>query len=163
MSRKAKWITGIAVVLVLGLIASVAVPALAQGRARARLFGAAIGPAALLRDLDLNDAQRARIKTIVHNHRAEIETLAQQMIAARIELRKAIMADSLDEALVRQKYQKVAQLGEEATLLRAKMKQEIYPVLTPQQKGLIEKRFAWWEERLPKMVGPALDLAESIL
>ncbi len=163
MSRKAKWMTGIAAVLALGLIVSVAVPAFAQGRARARLFGAGLGPAALLRDLDLTDAQRSQIKTILHNHRPEIETLAQQMIAARIELRKAIMAENLDEALVRQKYQKVAQLGEEVTLLRAKMKQEVYPILTPQQKTLIEKRFQWWAERLPKMVGPVLDLVESTL
>ncbi len=163
MSRKAKWITGLAVLLVLGLIVSVAVPAFAQGRARARLLQAAIGPAAVLRDLDLTDGQRVQIKTILHNHRAEIESLAQQMIAARIELRKAIMADKLDEALLRQKFQKVAQVGEEATLFRAKIKQEIAPILTPWQKALIEKRFEWWAERLPKMVGPLLDLVESTL
>ncbi len=163
MSRKAKWMAGIAVIVALGLIASVTVPAFAQGRARARLFGAAIGPGALLRDLDLTEAQRAQIKTILHKHRGEIENLAQQMIAARIELAKAIMADNLDEALVRQKVQKVALVGEEAAVLRAKMKQEIAPMLTPEQKALIEKRFQRLSERLPKMVGPALDFVERIM
>ena len=163
MSRKAKWITGLAVLLVLGLIVSVAVPAFAQGRARARFFKAAIGPGALLRDLDLTDEQRAQIKTILHNHRAEIESIAQQMIAARVELRRAIMAESLDEALVRQKFQKVVQVGGEAAVFRARMKQEIAPILTPEQKALIEKRFQRLAERLPRMVGPALDFVERTM
>ncbi len=109
-----------------------------------RHFGRHHGHFALWRKLNLTDAQRSQIKTIVSEERPKMKPLFQQLQAGREQLNALIKSGSFDEA----KVQSIAK-GQAATLAdmiveKQRMKSRIYAVLTPEQRARAEKlREAW--------------------
>jgi Spy/CpxP family protein refolding chaperone len=91
-----------------------------------------LGPGA--RELNLTDAQREKIRTIVQSHQEEMKAVGDRMAAARKALDDAITADTFDEAAIRAKASEVASVEGDAAVLRAKVHQEAWPVLTPEQQ-----------------------------
>jgi periplasmic protein CpxP/Spy len=95
--------------------------------------GGRFGMAGLpLRELDLTDAQREQVKTIMESHRADQQTIGGRMEAARKALGDAI-ADPFDEAAIRAKAAEVGAVEADAAVLQARIRGEVFALLTPEQ------------------------------
>jgi periplasmic protein CpxP/Spy len=86
-----------------------------------------------LRGLDLTDAQRDQVKAIMESHRDEQKAIGDRMQAARKALHEAIAADTFDEAAVRAKAAEIGAVEADAAVLQARIKGEIFAILTPEQ------------------------------
>ena len=86
-----------------------------------------------LRGLDLTDAQRDQVKAIMESHRDEQQAIGDRMQAARKALHQAIAADTFDEAAIRAKAAEIGAVEADAAVLQAKIKSEVFAILTPEQ------------------------------
>jgi len=88
--------------------------------------------------LELSDAQKEQIEGL-HNQRWQNQQQKrEQMQTARQELREARQATPFNEADFRAKAAKQAELKTEMMVERAKMKAELYAILTPEQQEKAE-------------------------
>jgi protein CpxP len=101
-----------------------------------------------LRALDLTDAQREQIRTILESHKNEFKPVAERMIVARQELNDAVTAGVVDEAAIRGAAAKVAAVEADAAVMRAKVHAEVFAVLTPEQQAKARELKAQARERL---------------
>ena len=105
----------------------------AQGRR-----GGPGGPMGMLpmfaRELNITDAQKAQIKTIADSHRDEWKALGDRARTAHEALQQAVTADSVDEALIRQRSAEVAAVEADMAVARARTHAEVFQLLTPEQK-----------------------------
>ena len=97
--------------------------------------------------LGLTEEQRGKIKTVFESHKAELGPLAQKMMSERKTLRELMQADKVDEAAIRAQAAKVAALEADRAVARAKIMQEIRPLLSAEQKQRLQELKAEWEKR----------------
>jgi Spy/CpxP family protein refolding chaperone len=93
------------------------------------------GPLATLRQLDLSDEQRARIREVMASHRDELRAVGEKLRAARRAQHEAGTAAQFDEQAVRAKAADVAAVAADAAVLRARVHSEVFAVLTPEQQA----------------------------
>jgi protein CpxP len=100
------------------------------------------------RHLDVTDAQRAQIRTIMEAERAKNATLRQQLSENRRAMREATKAGRFDEAQVRALAQQAEAARVELAVSRARVQSTIYTtVLTQEQRTKIEEMAAKREAR----------------
>ena len=96
------------------------------------------GPMGMLpmlgRQIDLTDAQKDQIKTIADSHKEDWKSLAERARAAHGALNQAVTADTVDEALIRQRSADVAAVDADMAVARARAHAEVLQILTPEQK-----------------------------
>lgn len=97
------------------------------------------GMGRLFSQLDLTDAQKAQIKQIHENSRAELRPLGEQIRAKRQEIRQAREGGTVNEALVTQKLTEIAPLEAKMMAARARIHEQTLSVLTPEQKTKLEQ------------------------
>jgi periplasmic protein CpxP/Spy len=90
-----------------------------------------LGPA--LRALNLTDEQREQVKGIMQSHRADFKQVGDKIRAARDGMGALVDADTLDEAAIRAKSLEVASAEADAAILNARVRAEVYALLTPEQ------------------------------
>ncbi len=96
------------------------------------------------RKLNLTDAQRNQIKTIVSEERPKMKPLFQQLKAGREQLEALMKSGPFDEAKVRSIAKGQADTIADMIVARQRMKSQIWAVLTPEQRAKAEKlREAW--------------------
>jgi periplasmic protein CpxP/Spy len=144
----------IAALVVLALAAGVA-GVFAQGRPGGRGPG---GPGAggpgrggvdlPLRQLDLTDTQRDQVKDVMQRHREELQRTMEQVRVAMDAQRNAIETVPLDEGLVRSTADTLAAAQAEAAVLRARIHNEVYELLTPAQQTKLKELAAQRETRM---------------
>ena len=137
------------VIAALVLAVAIAVPAvLAQAtddggrkgrRDHSGHFGRRGGEGRMFKNLDLTDAQKAQIKQIHENSRAEIRPIAEQVRAKRQEIRQAREGGTVNEALVTQKLTEIAPLEAKLIAERARVHEQMLSVLTPEQRTKLEQ------------------------
>ena len=88
-----------------------------------------IGP--ILRDL--TEAQREQVKGIIDNHRDEFKQVGDKLRAAHEAMGALIDADTLDENAIRAKSVDVAAAEADAAILNARVRTEVFAILTPEQ------------------------------
>jgi protein CpxP len=127
--------------LSLGLVAVLAVPVLAQGpdgRGPGKRGGfgrMAHGGAGLpLRQLDLTDAQREQVRGIVTARSAEMKTIHEKLRTARTAEHAAVTRVPVDENEVRARVTETAAIQADLAVIRARMHEQVYQVLTPEQQ-----------------------------
>ena len=103
-------------------------PGLSHGPHAARMFDH------VSRALDLSDAQQIQIRGVLKTHADEILTLAKSGMNARRALHDAVLAEPTDEAAIRALAQQVGAVHGDGALLFAKIRVEIWPILTPDQQ-----------------------------
>ncbi len=110
--------------------------------------------------LGLTQEQRSQIKSVLENHRSTLEPLREKLMAERNTLHELIRADKVDEAAIRAQVAKMAAVEADLAVARAKVTQEIQPLLSPEQKQRAkelltkaEKRRAEFRERIAKRRG----------
>ena len=111
--------------------------------------GGPFGMAGLpLRGLELTDAQREQVRTIMESHSADQKAVGDKMIAARKALHEAIAAESLDEAAIRAAAAEVGAAEADAAVLQAKIHGEVFAILTPEQVKKAKELRAEMENRM---------------
>jgi len=105
--------------------------------------GGSGGPLAMLRmigpQLNLTDAQKEQIKNLAETHRDEWKALAARERTAHEALNAAIMADTIDEGLIRSKSSELAAVQADAALAAARVRAEVWPLLTADQQARVKQ------------------------
>ena len=116
------------------------------------------------RQIGLTDAQRDQIKTIAASHKDEWKALGDRARTAHEALNDAVTADSIDEALIRQKSADVAAVDADLAVARAHAHADVFQILTAEQKAQVKQmqtemknrmknRQAGWRGRLLDRLG----------
>ena len=111
-----------------------------RGGPGGRGFGGPMGMLPMMgHALNLTDAQRDQIRTIAQSHRDEWKALADRGRTAGQALHAAIAADSINEALIREKSAEIAAVEADVNVARAHARAEMVQVLTADQKAKLKE------------------------
>jgi Spy/CpxP family protein refolding chaperone len=123
----------IALALVLAAGAMTAVCAARAGRPSSMMFGRHMGWIA--RKLDLTDAQKTQIQSMIQAERPNFQPLVKQLAANHEQMLVATRGGSFDEAQVRTLANQQAQTLAQLIVIRERVISKVYnTVLTPDQK-----------------------------
>lgn len=103
-----------------------------------------------LRALDLTDAQREQVRTVVETHREEGRALAERGQATLRALDEATVSGG-DEGTIRQHSQALADVVGDAAILRARIHGEVWSLLTPEQQAKATELRAARQQRMEQM------------
>ncbi len=84
--------------------------------------------------LNLSDAQRDQVKDVMSRHRPEMEAAAKKLQAARKAQQTAVTAVPFDEGVIRAAADATGAAAADAAVLRARVRSEIWTLLTPEQQ-----------------------------
>jgi Spy/CpxP family protein refolding chaperone len=88
--------------------------------------------------LNLTDAQKQQITSIVESRRDEVRTLADRGRTAREALEEAVTARTFDEATVRSRSAELAAVEVDMAVTRARIFAEVVQILTPEQRTQLD-------------------------
>jgi Spy/CpxP family protein refolding chaperone len=100
------------------------------------------------REIGLTDAQRDQIKAIADSHKDEWQALGDRARKAHEALNEAVTADTIDDALIRQKSAEAAAIDADMAVARAHAHAEVFQLLTADQRAQIKKRLADMKNRI---------------
>jgi len=110
----------------------------------------------LAKALNLTDAQKDQVKSIMQGNRTNTRPLMQQMAQNRLAMLTATSAGAFDQAKVTSLANQQAQLMAQLTVQKESIKHQIYTqVLTPEQRAtadqMRQKQIARINQRLQKL------------
>jgi Spy/CpxP family protein refolding chaperone len=88
-------------------------------------------------ELDLSADQKQQIRSILESHKAEILQVLRPVVQKRQALRNAVIAPNADEAAIRAAADDLGHSIGDAAVLASKLRQQIAPILTDQQRQKI--------------------------
>lgn len=91
-----------------------------------------------LRGLNLTEAQRTQVRSVLQGHREEFKALMEKGRAAHEQMLQAASGSPVDENAVRNASGAVGDAAADAAILRAKVRTEIFALLTPEQRQKAE-------------------------
>ena len=94
----------------------------------------ALGPM-LAGHLNLTDAQKDQLKGIMDSHRDELTGLGDRAMKARQTLQTAVMADAVDEGLIRTRAADLATIESDLAVAHARIHADVFRILTPEQQA----------------------------
>jgi Spy/CpxP family protein refolding chaperone len=115
-----------------------------------QLRGPAMMRRQLLRGINLDESQRARVRELMSQQTEQFRTLSQKIREARRGLAEATTAETLNEALVRERSAAVSVAQADLAVARAKMRAQLLAVLTPEQQAVVKERQARMKEQLQR-------------
>lgn len=118
--------------LLAGRLSADAIPHGGRGDFGPRVFNR------ISRALDLTSDQQGQFKDILRAHQAEIEAQMTASRAARQALHAAVIAQPFDEATIRARAADVGKAQADGAVLFARIRTQIDPILTPDQKQKIQ-------------------------
>ena len=92
-----------------------------------------------LRALSLTDAQRQQIRTLTAQHREQNRPGAERLRAAADAHRKAVEAFPFDEQAIRTTSQALADAQADMAIAQARLRTDIFALLTPEQQAQVTK------------------------
>lgn len=104
--------------------------------------GGAMMGKGLLRGLNLSEAQRDRVFTIMHSQAPVMREQAKQVRQARQDLQALALAGELDDSRLRAAADRVSRAMADMAVLRARTHHEVFKVLTPEQQSQLRARLA---------------------
>ena len=139
---KQTWIKGTIVMVAIALVATASVLIAAAPRGHWGRGGFGFGdlggglpPLRMLAvALDMTDAQQQQAKSIIDSHRTELQQTFERARTAHEQVRAAIQAPEVNEQAIRSAVSALAQVQADGAVLRARMRQELLGVLTPEQR-----------------------------
>lgn len=105
----------------------------------------------MLRGLNLSEAQRDRVFTIMHAQAPAMREQAKQVRKARQDLQALAMAGELDDSRLRAAADQASRAMADLAVLRARTHNEVFKVLTPEQQAQLRARI---EQRQQHGLGP---------
>jgi len=100
--------------------------------------------------LGLSETQLAQLKSIAESHRDEWKALAERAMTARHTVRDAVMADQMDEALIRSKAAEAGAVEADVAVASARAKAEAWQVLTTDQQAQVKQFLSEAKNRGPR-------------
>lgn len=110
-----------------------------------------------LRKLNLTDAQKQEIASILKDKRDEAKTLATQMADARKNLFTVMSSPEYNDAAVQQAAQQIAQVHEQMIVLRAQIFHQVQGILTPEQQTKLAAMRARFGEKMQDRIEHRFD------
>lgn len=98
-----------------------------------------MGKDLMAKKLGLNDSQKEKINALLKTEQEKSAPLRQQIEESRDQLRKTSLATPFNETAVQAVAAKIAKLKTEMMVSRARVKSEIYALLTTEQRAQAEK------------------------
>jgi len=95
-------------------------------------------------ELKLTPEQQEKILEVLRKHRNDFEETFRNLGEARRKLEDTLSRDNATEADVREAHKAVAAAQEDLAVLRMKIRREIMPILTEQQRAMVQ---SWLAER----------------
>jgi len=140
MSRLTKLAAG---VCSLGIVAVLSAPLLAQGpdgagggREHGMRGHGRMGMGGLpLRGLDLTDAQREQVRGIMTARQADFKAIGDRLKTAHEAQRQAVTRVPVDENEIRARVSEASAVEADFAILRARIHEQVYQVLTPEQQA----------------------------
>ena len=117
------------------------------GGPRGALLGGPAGGLGL-RGIELTDAQREQVRSIMESHRQEFTDLRSKLGAAHRAFAEAQRAGDLDEAAIRTQSAAVANAMADEAILRARVRSQVHALLTAEQQQQLKDREAEMQKRL---------------
>ncbi|HUE85193.1 MAG TPA: Spy/CpxP family protein refolding chaperone [Vicinamibacterales bacterium] len=118
-----------------------------QGGPRGGMRGGPAGDLGL-RGIQLTEAQRDQVRSIMETHREEFAELRSQLGAAHRAFAEAAGAGELDEAAIRTQSAAVANAMADEAILRARVRAQVHALLTAEQQQQLKEREAAMQKRL---------------
>jgi len=115
--------------------------------------GERMGSRGFMADLQLTDEQRGKLAELRKSNAPAVQEQAKALREARRELRALGFSADYDEAKARAIAERAAKASAEMASLRAKAANDVFQVLTPEQREKFTERMARLEERGPGMRG----------
>jgi len=98
------------------------------------------GPGGLpLQALNLTEAQQDQIKELSQQSRQQNQNVGEQLRSAMEAQRKAVETIPVDEGLIRSTTQALVDAQTEMAILQARLRSEIFTLLTPDQQAQVRK------------------------
>jgi Spy/CpxP family protein refolding chaperone len=123
-------------------------------------FGGPGGPMGLLgelgpglRALELTDAQREQIRGIAVTHEAGFREIGERLRTAHESVNTLVTADTIDEAAIRARSGELAAVEADAAVMRARVHQEVFGILTAEQQAKARELRAQMQERTKQRMG----------
>jgi Spy/CpxP family protein refolding chaperone len=104
-----------------------------QGRRGGRGFGQGRGGFPLAQ-LELTDAQREQVRTVMQRHREDMRAVGQRLHEAHEAQRTAVETVPVNESLIRSTSQALATAQTDMALVQARVHSDIWGLLTPEQQ-----------------------------
>ena len=129
----------------------------APGGPRGRRGGPGMGPGGpgllgpALRRLELTEDQRSRVRQITESHRDEQRAIADRARKAHEALREVTESPTFDESAVRARAADVASVEADMAVARARLYNEVYQILTPEQQATLKTLQAERERRQDRL------------
>src|ERR1700693_1305021 len=147
---KSKYFRVVAVGLLLAVMGAIGV---SQTVRRAHMYGEGMfgsGPMMghFARALNLTDAQRAQVKSIMAKEKPTFQPLMLQMAQSHQQLQQLLMSSGFDEAKVRELAAAQTQTMTELMVQRARVQSEMLQVLTPDQKTKLSTMMTEHSQRM---------------
>jgi periplasmic protein CpxP/Spy len=98
--------------------------------------------------LDLTDAQQAQAKQIIEKEKPTLQPLLQQLTDGHKQMRALEENSTFDEAAVRALATQNSQAITELIVAKARIKSELFTILTPEQKAKATKMMNRHEEHM---------------
>ena len=98
--------------------------------------------------LNLTDAQRDQVKSVVEAHQTDMKAVGDRAFAAHQALEAAITADTVDESAIRARSADVATVEADMAVMRAQIRAEVWQILTPDQQQQAKTLQAQMEQRM---------------
>lgn len=117
----------------------------------------------MLKGLDLTDAQKTQLKTLIAEHRATVKAKQQPaaMQSLHSELQVLLQAEQFDEAAARLLLEKQQSTRLEHDIERLKFQHQLMSVLTAEQKAKLQARQAKMQERMAAKRAERAEKAEQ--
>ena len=106
-----------------------------------RGFGGPMGDLGL-RGVDLTDAQKEQLRSIMESHKQEFEQVGAKLREAHQGLAAAVDGPSVDESAIRARSTTLATALADEAILRAKVRVEVQGILTAEQLQKVQERKA---------------------
>lgn len=87
-----------------------------------------------LGQLELTDAQRTQVRQLVQQHQQQTAPLVERLRTAADARRQAVEAVPVDEGRIRAASERLAQAQADLTVQQARLRNDIYALLTPEQQ-----------------------------
>lgn len=118
-----------------------------------RLVSGNIGRLLVLRsEVNLTAAQREQVRQVLLSHKAEIAGTARTLHDKRVAVRTAVLSEKADEAQIRAAVDELSKVAADAAVKAAKLRGELAPILTPDQRQLVGKFLAERDATIDKFL-----------
>jgi len=101
-----------------------------------------------LRALNLTEAQQQQVRTLTQQNREQARSVAQRLRTAMEAQRKAVASIPVNEALIRSTTAELAEAQTEMAIHQARLRSDVFALLTPEQQADAKKMQTEREARL---------------